>query len=105
MPFEDLFKKLFELKHRNHALWNGAEGGVMIRIFNNKQDQVLSFSRTKNNDRVINITNYSPEQTTVQLDSKFQKGTYTELFTGEKMELKGEDVFTLKPWQYLVLVK
>jgi len=105
MPFEDLFKKLFELKHRNHALWNGAEGGVMIRIFNNKQDQVLSFSRTKNNDRVINITNYSPEQTTVQMDSKFQKGTYTELFTGEKIELKGEDVFTLKPWQYLVLVK
>ena len=105
IPFEDLYKKLFELKHRNHALWNGAEGGVMIRIFNNKQDQVLSFSRTKNNDRVINITNYSPEQTTVQLDSKFQKGTYTELFTGEKIELKGEDIFTLKPWQYLVLVK
>jgi 1,4-alpha-glucan branching enzyme len=105
MPYEGLFKKLFDLKHKNHALWNGNEGGVMIRIFNDKQDQVISFSRTKDNDRVIAIINYSDKPTTVKLNSKYQKGNYTELFSSAKITLKEDDVFELKPWEYKVLVK
>lgn len=105
MPYEGLFKKLFDLKHKNHALWNGNEGGVMVRIFSDKMDQVISFSRTKNKDKVINITNYSDKPVTVKLNSKFQKGDYTELFSGAKITLKGDDVFEMKPWQYMVLVK
>lgn len=105
MPYEGLFKKLFDLKHRNHALWNGDEGGVMVRIYNDKLDQVISFSRTKDKDKVIPIINYSDKPTTVKLKSNHQKGNYTELFSGEKITLNGDDVFELKPWQYLVLVK
>lgn len=105
MPYEGLFKKLFDLKHRNHALWNGDEGGVMVRIYNDKLDQVISFSRTKDKDKVIPIINYSDKPTTVKLKSIHQKGNYTELFSGEKITLNGDDVFELKPWQYLVLVK
>lgn len=105
MPYENLYKKLFDLKHQNQALWNGKEGGVMVRIFNDKLDQVISFSRTKDNDKVVTIINYSDKPTTVKLNSKNQKGTYTELFSGEKITLNGDDVFELKPWQYYVLVK
>jgi glycosidase len=35
-PFYDLYKKLFELKHKNQSLWNGAWGGEMIRIYSDK---------------------------------------------------------------------
>jgi 1,4-alpha-glucan branching enzyme len=104
-PFVSIYTTLFDLKHKNQALWNGDQGGVMIRIFNDKQDQVISFSRTKNNDKVIAIINYSDNPSTVKLDSKHQKGTYHELFTKETITLKGDDVFELKPWQYMVLVK
>lgn len=105
MPYEGLFKKLFELKHKNHALWNGKEGGVMVRIFSDKMDQVISFARTKDKDRVIDIVNYSDKPVTVKLNSKYQKGNYTELFSGAKITLKGDDVFEMKPWEYMVLVK
>lgn len=105
MPYEGLFKKLFELKHKNHALWNGKNGGVMVRIYSDKMDQVISFSRTKDNDKVIPIVNYSDKPVTVKLNSAHQKGDYTELFSGQKISLKGDDVFEMKPWEYLVLVK
>jgi hypothetical protein len=105
MPYEGLFKKLFDLKHKNKALWNGKEGGVMVRIYSNKMEQVVSFSRTKDNDKVIPIINYSDKPVTVKLNSAHQKGEYTELFSGEKITLKGDDVFEMKPWEYLVLVK
>lgn len=105
MPYETLFKKLFDLKHKNKALWNGKEGGVMVRIYSDKMEQVISFSRTKDNDKVIPIINYSDKPVTVKLKSNHQKGDYTELFSGEKITLKGDDVFDMKPWEYLVLVK
>jgi len=105
MPYESLFKTLFDLKHKNHALWNGKEGGVMIRIFNDKPEQVISFSRTKDNNQVIPIINYSDKPVTVTLNSKYQKGKYKELFSNTDYELKGDDVITLEPWKYLVLVK
>lgn len=104
-PLTGIYTKLFELKHKNQALWNGKNGGEMIRIFNDKQDQVISFSRAKNSDKVIDIINYSYKPATVKLNSKYQKGIYTELFSGKKITLKGDDVFDLKPWEYLVLVK
>ena len=105
MPYEGLFKKLFDLKHKNHALWNGDQGGVMIRIFNDNPEQVISFSRSMGKDQVIPIINYSDKPVTVKLNSKYQKGTYTELFSNAVYELKGDDVITLAPWKYLVLVK
>ena len=104
-PFTDLYTKLFALKHKNQALWNGKHGGQMIRIYNDKLDQVLSFSRSKNNDQVIAIINYSEKPAAVILDSKYQKGNYTNYFSNEKVSLKGNDSFNLKPWEYCILVK
>ncbi len=104
-PFFDIYKKLFELKHKNQALWNGAWGGEMIRLFNDKPNQVISFSREKNGDQVIPIFNFSNAAVTVKLNSKYQKGVYTELFTGNKMELKGDDIINMPAWGYMVLVK
>ncbi|MGL2966233.1 alpha-amylase family glycosyl hydrolase [Flavobacterium sp. XGLA_31] len=105
MPYEELYTKLFELKHRNRALWNGNEGGVMVRIFNDKQEQVISFSRAKEKDKIISIINYSDKPATVKLNAEHQKGNYTEWFSGAPITLKGDDTLQLKPWQYMVLVK
>jgi len=101
----EMFRVLFELKHRNKALWNGKAGGVMIRIFNDKPDQVISFSRTSGDDQVITIINFSKNPADVTLDSKYQKGSYKELFSGKTIDLKGDDRFSLPPWGYKVLVK
>jgi cyclomaltodextrinase len=104
-PFAAIYSKMFELKHKNQALWNGSNGGEMIRIFNDKPDQVISFSRTKNSNQVISIINYSNKPVTVRLNSQYQKGSYTNLFSNTAYEIKGDDGITLGPWKYLILVK
>ncbi len=104
-PFAKMYQALFELKHKNQALWNGSKGGEMIRIFNDKPAQVISFSREKNADRVISVINYSAHPVTVTLDFKHQKGIYKELFSGKTIELRGNDKITFDPWKYQVFVK
>ena len=75
----------------------------MVRIFNDKPEQVISFYREKNGDKVIPILNFSGRPVTVKLTSKHQAGAYQELFTNAAYELKGDDQITLGPWKYLVL--
>ena len=104
-PNAVLYTQLFALKHKNHALWNGAFGGTMVRIYNDKMDKIISFSREKDNDKVIPILNFSNDEVTVNLDSKYEKGTYKDLFSGQEYSLKGDDILTIQPWGYLVLVK
>jgi cyclomaltodextrinase / maltogenic alpha-amylase / neopullulanase len=103
-PFSDLYTQLFALKHANKALWNGANGGVMIRIYNDKQNEVVSFSRTKDGNKVIAIFNFSDKPSTVKLNTQYNKGIYTDYFTQKPTELKGDDVMTLPKWGYVVLV-
>jgi cyclomaltodextrinase / maltogenic alpha-amylase / neopullulanase len=103
--FASIYTRLFALKHQNQALWNGDWGGEMIRIQNNQIDQVISFSREKNSDKVIAIFNFGDKPLLAQLNTKHDKGGYTDWFTNEYIELKGDDVFNLKANSYRVLVK
>jgi 1,4-alpha-glucan branching enzyme len=104
-PNADMYTTLFALKHKNQALWNGEWGGEMVRIYNDQMDKVISFSREKNGDMVLPVINYSDKPTTVTLKSKYYAGTYQELFSGKEYVLTGDDKFTLKPWEYLVLTQ
>ena len=67
--------------------------------------KIVSFSREKNDDKIIPIINFSDEKVTVILNSKYEKGTYKDLFSGQTYTFKGDDSVTLNPWGYLVLVK
>ncbi len=101
----EIYTSLFKLKHQNQALWNGSYGGEMVRIYSDKMDQVISFSREKNGDRVIPILNFSAKPVTVTLKSAHFKGNYTEWFSGEKVTLQGDDHLSLPAWGYRVLVR
>jgi hypothetical protein len=39
------------------------------------------------------------------LDAKTVKGDYTNYFSNEKKSISEKETITLKPWEYLVLVK
>lgn len=104
-PFTDLYKKLFKLKHDNQALWNGTWGGRMDRIDNDKPQQVLSFVREKNGDKVIVIINFSNNPQTVMLESENHKGMYNNLLRNESVLMQGKDQLSLKSWEYRVFEK
>jgi glycosidase len=98
----DIYKKLFQLKKRNRALWNGKWGGDMIRIKNDHPDQVLSFYRESDGDKIISIINMSEKDATVTFQTRPFMGSYTELFSGETTEIKHPAEITLEPWDYRV---
>lgn len=102
---EELFTKLFHLKHDNQALWNGKYGGEMIRVVNDHQDQVISFYREKNKDAVLPILNFSDKSVDINLDTKYFQGTYKELFNGKIYQISEKTSLKLAPLSYLVLVK
>lgn len=101
----EIYQKLFTLKHQNQALWNGMYGGEMVRVYNDKPDQVISFIREKNGDKVIAVINFSGKPVLVKLDLKHYPGDYTELFSGKKVKLSGNDELPLHSWGYAVLYK
>jgi len=103
-PNAMIYKQLFDLKHRNEALWNGEWGGEMVRVYNDCPQQVISFIRKKNGDSVLPVINYSDKPVKVSLEAGYFTGTYRELFSGKEIILSGnEDILELAPWAYLVL--
>ena len=68
-------------------------------------DQVISFVREKNGDKVLAFVNLSKELIMVQFDTSFDKGIYKKLFTAEEKTVSETFIITMEPWEYLVLVK
>jgi len=100
---EALYTTLFTLKHQNQALWNGDRGGEMVRIMNDRMDQVISFVREKNGDKVLTFVNLSKELIIVQFDTSFDTGTYINLFTSKEQSVSGTMILTMNPWDYVIL--
>ncbi|KQR90843.1 alpha-amlyase [Chryseobacterium sp. Leaf180] len=102
---QEIYSLIFHLKHKNQALWNGTAGGEMVRIMNDKMDQVISFVREKNGDKVLVMINLSKENALTQFDTSFDKGMYNELFTGKRTKITSTPIIALAPWEYLVYHK
>lgn len=98
--YASFYKTLFDLKHRNKALWNGEHGGPLVKISTGNDENIYAFTREKEGDKVLVIIN---------LSSKSQNGTlqdvgggYTEVFSSTKKEISNGESISLKPWEYFV---
>jgi len=100
---EELYTILFKLKHQNKALWNGKYGGEMVRIINDKMDEVISFVREKDGDKVLTFMNLSNESVMVQFDTSFDTGGYTNLFTRKQQNVPDTMILNMEPWEYMIL--
>lgn len=70
---------------------------------NDKTDEVISFVREKNGDKVITIINLSNKEVNVNFDTTFDEGTYKNLFSDEDFKLDKKQNLVMKPWEYLIL--
>lgn len=98
-----LYATIFDLKHRNQALWNGRFGGEIVRIMNDKMDQIISFVREKNGHKVLTFINLSKDHVLAQFDTSFDKGSYESLFSGKEQIVDDTLIIDLEPWDYVVL--
>lgn len=100
-PLGALYKKLFALKKEHSALWNGAWGARMVRVFNNVPAKVLSFVRQNEHDKVFAVFNLSPESQTVTFRDHLYHGNYVDFSGGETVELDASSI-KLAPWEYRI---
>ncbi len=103
---EEFYTQLATIKRENPALWNGLYGGPMEVLKNNHAEKIFSFVRSKDNNTVISVLNLSNDTLSaeIQLD-KSHIGSYTNAFTGEKVEVSEKLSLNLAPWQYYILKK
>jgi glycosidase len=104
-PNGALYKKLFALKKKNSALWNAHWGATMIAVRNNRPDQVLSFVRRNDPDKVFVAINFSDQAQMVTFQDMLYHGKYVDYFSGQALELDSATKLNIRPWGYQVFVK
>ena len=104
-PTGELYRKLFALKKENTALWNGQWGATMVRIWNNVPDEVLSFVRENEKDKVFAIINLSADEQVVKFSDGPFGGNYRDYFSGEPRTVTDDTALMIPAWGYRVLVQ
>ena len=102
--FRNLYQKLFHLKEKSPALFNGEKGGGIIFIPSDPKNKVLSFIREKAGNKIIGIFNLSPRAVTFQLKHDALPGNYINLFTNKIVKLRKEQDISLKQWEYKLFI-
>jgi glycosidase len=100
-PQGDLYRRLFALKKAHPALWNGASGGRMVRVPNDREEAVLSFFREMDGDQVLGVFNLSAEEVTVSLTEHPLGSSAVDALSGDLVDLSGS--LTVPAWGYRVV--
>jgi alpha-amylase len=100
--YTSFYKELFGLKKRNKALWNGTEGGALVKVATGNDDNIYAFTREKDGDKVLVIINLSSKKQKAVLQGGNAAGSYTQIYSGAKKDVKEGDTFELAAWDYLV---
>jgi 1,4-alpha-glucan branching enzyme len=104
LEMQKYYQSLVSLKHNNAALWNGAAGGSMVFVETSAPQNVLAFTREKDNNQVLSVFNFSAEPVELSLQL-LQAGDYTEYFSGETKTLEKGSAIKLDKWGYQVFVR
>ncbi len=105
LKYEKFFASLIKLKKDNKALWNGKYGGNIKLLKNDNPENILSFVRLTENNRVISVFNFSKENQIVNIDCENISGSFKNYFNNELIQLNSNLKIRLKPWDYLILVQ
>ncbi len=100
---QSFYKTLLDLKHRNQALWNGTDGGEVMRIQTDAHDKVYAFYREKNNDKVVVILNLSADTQITTLNDERIIGDFSNVFGNSTTSITKGMTIQLSPWGYVVL--
>jgi glycosidase len=96
-----LLAKLGELKNTNKALNGAKKAASYKRLSTSKDKNIIAFERTKGDDKVIYISNFSDEEQSFTIDY----GKFSSLINGKTVELKSDKSYDFKPWQFWILTE
>lgn len=100
-----IYSKLFELKKKNKALFNGDHGGKMSFLESSNEESIFAFTRTFDEDKIVAIFNLSDQPQEFELTGKSLQGSYKNLFTGKLESFVSKVSISLNPWEYRIYTR
>ena len=99
LEYESFYKKFLTLKHRNEALWNGAYGGKIEKLIDDKD--VYAFKRERNGDVFIGFFNLSNERQEFKITEAAEFNLTDRMTNMEKNWQKGMSA-AMRPWEFYI---
>jgi hypothetical protein len=105
-PLGTFYTKLLNLKRTNKAMRvDMHDDHDLDFLFDKDQPNTFAFVRRRDSDKVLTIVNLSDKPVDVKIKRDNIAGSYTELFTDQKLKVKNEIALHLDPWGYRVYVQ
>ena len=101
---QEFYATLLKANQENPALWNGAYGGDFKRIATANDADIYAYSRTKGDNQVITVLNFSDQPQQVKF-AEAVSGEYPSIFNNQTLSVFTDGDMTLAPWGYQVFVK
>jgi glycosidase len=98
------YRALFDLKHREAALANGAWGGPQVALRTDGGDRVYAYSRTKGANTVLVAVNFGDSPASASYTRFGQPGRYTDWFSKTPLALGAQGRLDVPAHGYRVLV-
>lgn len=95
------YQSLIQLKKENRALWNGLAGGKMKILETSAPEQILGFTREKDDNVVVAFFNLSAQSAPLMANPGLPSDSYAEYFTNREIKFP-VDGQILQPWEYIV---
>ncbi|MDQ6633708.1 MAG: alpha-amylase family glycosyl hydrolase [Gemmatimonadota bacterium] len=99
------YRAMFDLKHAQPALANGASGGVQRALHTSGGDRVYAFTRTKGANTVLVALNFGDTGVNAAYESLPRPGRYTDWFGKAKLALPAQGSLGIPPHGYRVLFR
>ena len=104
------YRAMFDLKHRNEALWNGAWGGAQTRLGPTSASGLASgrtyaFARTKGTNTVVVAVNFGDAPARVAYAGLARPGAYRDWFSGSTATLGASGSIEVPANGYRILVR
>lgn len=94
----EFYKTLLNLRKNDPAL---AANASFTKINSSDDGSVYAYTRQRGSDKILVVLNLSDKNVDCKLNANI-KGKATNVFTNQQEDLKNDQSFNLKPWDYLV---
>jgi glycosidase len=98
------YRAMFELKHTNQALWNGAHGGEQAKL-RTADAKVYAFTRTRGVNAVLVAVNFGDAAVQAAYDGLAMPGEYTDWFAKTRVSLAASGRLDVPAHGYRILVR
>jgi glycosidase len=100
----DFYRTVFDLKHRQPALANGAAGGAQT-VLRTSGDRVYAYTRTLGANTVLTALNFGDAPVSMQYEGLSAAGDFTDWFTKATVALAARGSVDVPAHGYRVLVR